>query len=109
MKGLQQDGHGTKAMGGQVADDILPYVKSAHSLDRLGHGKIVVIDFVHCSFPYVSPSILLKLQQIRNARTKGDEDLIDDRQLFDIKKHHKLLFLIAEKSQHHIGVIGLAF
>ena len=43
IKGLQQDGHGTKAMGGQVADDILPYVKSAHALDRLGHGKIVVI------------------------------------------------------------------
>jgi NADH:ubiquinone oxidoreductase subunit F (NADH-binding) len=61
MKGLQQDGHGTKAMGGQVADVILPYVKSAHALDRLGHGKIVVIDFVHCSFPYVSPSILLKV------------------------------------------------
>jgi hypothetical protein len=98
MKGLQQDGHGTKAMGGQVADDILPYVKSAHALDRLGHGKIVVIDFVHCSFPYVSPSILLKLQQIRNARTKGDEDLIDDRQLFDIKNITSSYFSLLKKA-----------
>ncbi len=98
MKGLQQDGHGTKAMGGQVADDILPYVKSAHALDRLGHGKIVVIDFVHCSFPYVSPSILLKLQQIRNARTKGDEDLIDDRQLFDIKNIISSYFALLNKA-----------
>lgn len=60
-----------------------PYVKFAYSFDRLGYGKVVLIDFRSCSFPYISSSITSKILQIVNHRPNivDVEDIVNERQL----------------------------
>ena len=93
----------------QVVDDISPYVKSAQASDKLGYGKIVLIDFRRCTFPYVSPSILSKLQQNGNQKTRNFEDVLDERQLRYIRNVLKSYFALLKKPNTHVESSVLHF
>lgn len=45
-----------------------PYVECAYSFDRLGYGKILLIDFKNGSFPYISSSIISKIHKIKSKK-----------------------------------------
>ena len=108
IKGLKEIDD-TMDIGYQVIDDSSPYVKSAQACDRLGYGKIVLIDFRRCTFPYVSPSIISKLQQFGNRKTKSVEDVLDERQVRYISNVLKSYFALLKKSHAHIESSTLHF
>lgn len=92
-----------------IIDDTSPYVKSAQAYDRLGYGKIVLIDFRRCTFPYVSPSILSELQQVENRKARNVEDMLDEKQLCYISEVLKAYFALLKKDYAHVETSVLHF
>ena len=45
LKGLKEADDNTQSIRSQATSDYSPYIKSAQATDRLGYGKIVLIDF----------------------------------------------------------------
>ena len=61
LKGLKEADDNTQSIRSQATSDYSPYIKSAQATDRLGYGKIVLIDFCQYTFLYISPSIFSTL------------------------------------------------
>ena len=82
LKGLKEADDNTQSIRSQATSDYSPYIKSAQATDRLGYGKIVLIDFCQYTFLYISPSIFSTLQQKRFRDNGGRIDnILDERQL----------------------------
>lgn len=108
IKGLKET-RDTTNISNQVIDDVSPYVGNAQACDRLGYGKIVLIDFRRCTFPYVSPSIITKLQQLGNGKARSVEDLLDESQLRYISNVLKSYFALLKKRYVHVESSVLHF
>ena len=52
LKGLRETDNDAQSISSQAVNDYSPYIKSAQATDRLGYGKIVLIDFCQCTFLY---------------------------------------------------------
>lgn len=65
LKGLKEADDNTQSIRSQATSDYSPYIKSAQATDRLGYGKIVLIDFCQYTFLYISPSIFSTLLNVR--------------------------------------------
>ena len=63
LKGLKEADDNTQSIQSQAISDYSPYIKSAQATDRLGYGKIVLIDFCQYTFLYISPSIFIITKQ----------------------------------------------
>lgn len=61
LKGLKEADDNIQGIRSQAMGDYSPYIKSAQAIDRLGYGRIVLIDFCQCTFLYTSPSIFSTL------------------------------------------------
>lgn len=82
LKGLKEADDNTQSIQSQAISDYSPYIKSAQATDRLGYGKIVLIDFCQYTFLYISSSIFSTLQQKRFRDNGGRIDnILDERQL----------------------------
>lgn len=82
LRGLKEADDDALSICSQAINDYSPYIKSAQATDRLGYGKIVLIDFCRYTFLYISPSIFSTLQQ-KGIRDNGGriDNILDERQL----------------------------
>ena len=98
LKGLKETDDNTQSIQSQAISDYSPYIKSAQATDRLGYGKIVLIDFCQYTFLYISPSIFSTLQQKRFRDNGGRIDnILDERQLSYLTNILKSYFALQKK------------
>lgn len=108
---LQDDFKDAKNVEEQVIENISPYVNCAYSFDKLGYGKIVLIDFRSCSFPYVSSSIISYLKQMENMKSSsvGIKDICEEKLLVYIANILKSYFILLKEDYAHIESSVLHF
>ena len=97
LKGLKEADDNTQGIRSQAMGGYSPYIKSAQAIDRLGYGRIVLIDFCQCTFLYTSPSIFSTLPQkgIRDNRGRID-NILEERQLSYLSNILKSYFALQE-------------
>ena len=109
LEGLKEADDNTQSIQSQAISDYSPYIKSAQATDRLGYGKIVLIDFCQYTFLYISPSIFSTLQQKRFRDNGGRIDnILDERQLSYLSNILKSYFAL-QKNYTHIESSVLHF
>ena len=98
LKGLKEADDNTQGIRSQAIGDYSTYIKSAQATDRLGYGKIVLIDFCRYTFLYISPSIFSTLQQ-KGIRDNGGriDNILDERQLSYLTNILKSYFALQKK------------
>ena len=109
LKGLRETDNDAQSISSQAVNDYSPYIKSAQATDRLGYGKIVLIDFCQYTFLYISSSIFSTLQQKRFRDNGGRIDnILDERQLSYLSNILKSYFAL-QKNYTHIESSVLHF
>lgn len=99
LKGLRETDNDAQSISSQAVNDYSPYIKSAQATDRLGYGKIVLIDFCQCTFLYISPSIFSALQR-KGIRYNGGiiDNILDERQLIYLSNTLKSYFALQKNN-----------
>ena len=95
LRGLKEADNDAQSICSQAINDYSPYIKSAQATDRLGYGKIVLIDFCQYTFLYISPSIFSALQR-KGIRDNGGiiDNILDERQLSYLSNALKSYFAL---------------
>lgn len=76
LKGLKEADDNTQSIRSQATSDYSPYIKSAQATDRLGYGKIVLIDFCQYTFLYIYHHLFFQLYNKKDLEITEEELII---------------------------------